>query len=637
MPRADAPRRTGARKARHSRTDRDGDLIMGAAAESRRLPTGPSSSKRPGDPLSRSGVSKPQSRPSKTPLKELKVTGWTKADERTVGSLLGFLERHGRKRTKTSGPIIKSNRVQGETLYVRVREEDTLAITKINGFDFQGQKLNITAQSTRGRSNQDASQGDDHGDDPSLDIKALFQGFLTRRYDAEKKLLDLSTLTADPQLQKIGMFDSTSTQSKFFPALMKVCDDQFKTAQQKRDTVHTVSLANNNLHNVSVVNTLAPTFPHLVNLDLSGNLFQTTKDLASWKTKFRHLEHLLLQGNPVLLTQVGWETEVIGWFPRLRTLNGIQVRTDEQVAALDRPKQTPHPSPNPVWQDSDTKICEQFIVDFFTGYDNAREVTIAKYYDAASTFSMAVNAKRGPQYERTSFATYLPQSRNLRWVKNANLRSQRKHRGPEKIGQAWAQLPPTSHPSFQTDLSKYSIDCQPQFGLPDATGQGPSQMGYIINVHGEFQEQHTPSRGQTTVVGRRFHRTFLIGPGASNPIRVHSDSLVLEPYGGVPAWQPIENGIPPTPAVPTVVPPAASTAALPPTAATPAAISTTAANSTTLTAEQLQIIRDVSLQTGMNLQYAQQCLEAGGWDLVAAAALYEANRANLPPEAFIQG
>jgi hypothetical protein len=317
------PRGGGIRKQRQKR-DRDGDLVMGAAP---RVAT-----------AARASGSKSRNRDSHTaPFIELKVTGWT--DDKEVAKLINFLERHAARRspkaTKGSVPpkMVKRHLAAGTLLKIWVRPEDVTAFGKINGFTFTSthgtQKLTITGPGIHAKSSNtmetsgDKDNGADKQDPGTSDTVELLKGFLSRRYQADEKLLNLAKIADDEDVAKSGMFSDERTQRKFFPALMVVCDTTLKSAEEKREAIHSVILAGNNLPNLDVVRNLSTTLPHIQNLDLSGNNFANLRVLKHWKNKFRFLEHLIVEvGEPE------WEEEIISWFPKLRILNGQQVRPD---------------------------------------------------------------------------------------------------------------------------------------------------------------------------------------------------------------------------------------------------------------------------------------------------------------------
>jgi nuclear RNA export factor len=189
----------------------------------------------------------------------------------------------------------------------------------------------------RGRGRGQPFQHNQHQTQPHLsdaeraqaqsETVALLEGFLGRRYDPNTKLLDLSSIAADEEVRKSGMFDSEKTQKKFFPALMIVCDEMLPTRAQKIEAIDSVSLANNNVPNLNVIYDLVKSLNHIKNLDLSGNAFATLGPLKPWKNRFKSLEHLIINPFP----EPNWEDEIIDWFPRLRILNDKQVRPDSNA------------------------------------------------------------------------------------------------------------------------------------------------------------------------------------------------------------------------------------------------------------------------------------------------------------------
>lgn len=319
---ASRPRGGGIRKQRAKR-DRDGDLVMGAAP---RVATAAraSSSKTPR-----------ANRASHTaPFTELKVTGFS--DEKEVAKLLNFLERHASRRSQkvTKGAVppkmVKRHLAAGTLLKIWVRPEDVSAFGKINGFTFASthgnQKLTITGPGIRSKSpNAMETFGDkDAALKPETSATIdLLKGFLSRRYQPDEKLLNLAKIADDEEVAKSGMFTDDRTQKKFFPALMIVCDQTLKSAEEKREAIHSVTLSGNNLPNLDVVRDLATTLPHIQNLDLSGNNFANIRVLKPWKHRFRSLQHLIVE-----IAEPGWEEELTSWFPKLRILNGQQVRPD---------------------------------------------------------------------------------------------------------------------------------------------------------------------------------------------------------------------------------------------------------------------------------------------------------------------
>lgn len=163
---------------------------------------------------------------------------------------------------------------------------------------------------------------------------------LISRYNAEAKLLDLSNLASDPVLQEQGFFQQASTRSKMFPAMMLVADKHFKTQQEKKEAVHSVSLAFNGLPNINTVASLSMAFPDLKNLSLEGNNIQNWNDLGAWRFRFRDLEQLVLLGNPIANVD-RYVEECVRIWPKLLMLDNVVI--DRSKFSLPPPPPPPAP------------------------------------------------------------------------------------------------------------------------------------------------------------------------------------------------------------------------------------------------------------------------------------------------------
>ncbi|CAI4213729.1 unnamed protein product [Parascedosporium putredinis] len=305
--------------------------------------------------------------------------------------LLHFLERKATSlatRSNNRPVAIKQHREQGDYVLVAATSEDSEELLKVNSFTFAGTALSVEID----------AQG---GPEPSADVKVLrdhLQSILSVRYIGENKLLKLDALSADPAIVQAGLLDSSERAEKMFKALMRVCDDLFKTRKDKSDAIESISVANNSIDNVVSIAVLGDTFPDLQNLDLSGNNISTIDGLRGLRGKFKRLRALYLANNPIEAGQPDYKTTMLEWFPTLQDLNGIQVRTPEQAAAAEAASlPRPFPQGGPDFRDANS-IGENFLLDFFTNYDNNRPQIVAKYYDETSAFSLAVdtNSARDP-------------------------------------------------------------------------------------------------------------------------------------------------------------------------------------------------------------------------------------------------
>lgn len=486
---------------------------------------------------------------------------------------------------------------------ISVTPEDAAAIMKLDGFAFAG--------STIGVQDKEPSSGQEESEE-ARSTREKIQAVLATRYDPNLKLLNLSALGQDEQLKQMGMFDDSTLVSKLFPVLMVICDKLFPTKQAKKDAIVSITLADNQLANLSNVTSLASTFPDLKNLDLSRNQLSDMDSLKLWRWKFRHLENLVLTGNPIESLAPDYMSELTRWYPELQHLSGVEVRSVAQVVADLEAIKSPFPIHSPSFQDV-AQVGENFIKQFFGVYDNDRNGLLVNYYDEESHFSISINMSaprdRNHSMPIPPWAPYTKYNRNLQKYTHTTTRASRKATGIQGIQSMWGDLPKTLHPDIATRPDLYHCECQVIMGLPDPSGQNPAGVnGLLINVHGEFEENLPEFQGRAM---RSFSRMFILGPGGANgpPIRVVSDLLSLR------AWSPLAQttavqAAPPVPAVP-------------------------APNARIITDQQKQeFAGKLAVETGMNLQYSAMCLEEMDWNLEQAYIAFQANKANLPAEAF---
>jgi nuclear RNA export factor len=489
--------------------------------------------------------------------------------------------------------------MKGDYVIISASPEDIVEIQKLDNYSFAGATLSISPCDLKVAAKVLEKKEKVRKDDVSPEtaqIKEQFTAILASRYDVALKLLNLSDLANDAGLQKMGVFDGTTNTSKVFPALMAVCDGLFKSRKEKRDAIITVTLTDNNLTNVSEVTALAETFPDLKNIDLSRNNLVSQKSLESWQRKFRSLENLVLSGNPVESQLPTLKDEILKWYPNLRTINGVQLRTDEELARSLVIFSDPIPISGPDFRDVD-QVGENFIRQFLPLYDNDRQTLLATFYDSQSIFTLSVN-NSAPHSDQIipAWAEYTKYSRNMVKITNLPTRMNRQFRGIQAISPIWSSLPKTQHPDIASQGNKYIVECHPVPGLPDPTGQSPRGVdGLIITIHGEFEEPPTAIVSKPV---RSFSRNFILGPGGPGgpPIRVISDMLTVR------AW-----GVLSSPHVTS-----------PPVALQPI----------TSTEQQTQerLAMQLTEKTGMTLQYSGMCLMESGWNLDQAFAIFTANK-----------
>lgn len=508
----------------------------------------------------------------------------------------------------------KQSQVEGEDLIISVPAEDSGAILRVDGWQWAG--VNVKIERIGGEASASGSS-------KTEETRDMLKGVLERRYNIESKFLDLSALRQDALLKEQSIFDTKTTAGKFFPAMMRVLDGAFESSKDKDEAVTSVSLADNELIDLAAMSSLSQTLPKLKNLDLSNNKFEKLTQLSLWKKRFLHLEHLILTGNPIEQSEPDYHKSIIAWYPNLRQLNGIQVRTEEDIANRSKTPDLPFPIRSPAFQD-EGGIAENFVRTFIAGFDTDRPALTALYYDEHSDFSYSVNtaAPRDPtsteQTEKQEWGDYIKNSRNLKKITQLPARQNRMFRGPQAVAEVFATLPKTKHADLAVDAKKYMIEAHIQPGVPDPSGGSQSGVdGFFVSIHGEFDEVDVAT-GQPKKK-RSFDRTFILGPGGSSGVRIVNDILTVRAYGGAQAFDPDNfegwNG------------PAAAAAPL------PDGVPQLPAGLSVEMAEQMCI--ELQKQTRMTIGYAKECLEQVNWDFATSLQAFESVKANLPPDAFV--
>lgn len=483
--------------------------------------------------------------------------------------------------------------MKGDAVIITASQEDIIQIQKVDNYMFAGAALSISPCDQRGAMTEE-KKGD--VSPQTIELKEQFREILASRYDMNLKLLNLSALGSDAGLQKTGVFDGLTNTSKVFPALMAICDGLFKNRKEKRDAIVSVTLTDNNLTNVMEVNALAQTFPDIKNIDLSRNSLTTQESIEGWRRRFRGLENILLSDNPVEAQLPTLKDEILQWYPNLRSINGVQLRTDEEVARVSNMATNPIPVFGPDFRDVD-QVAENFIRQFLHLYDNDRQTLLNTFFDSESQFTMSVNMK-APHANQVipGWGDYTSHSRNMVKITNTSTRMKRRYQGPQSIQEVWSSLPKTRHPDIGIQGHKYTIDCHPLPGLPDPTGQSPRGVdGLVITMHGNFEEISTAA---VTPV-RSFSRTFTLGPGGPTGIRVINDMLCCRAYGELP----IPQGPAPVASQPVV---------------------------DTEQQAREHVAMQLMEKTGMTLQYAGMCLDQAAWNLEQALIVFHANKVDTP-------
>ncbi|QLL30985.1 hypothetical protein HG536_0A08000 [Torulaspora globosa] len=572
------------------------------------------------------------------------VRNWQNA---TVQDLMNFLSRN--TRIAITGATVEGPLVTG---FVQSRA-DADALMKWNGIRFAGNNLKFEIL--------------DDANGATSNTILLLKNFLYRRYNAQTKMLDLGNLHADPDLVQKGLFSSISTQSKMFPALMKLA------SKEPQLVVESVNLSDNNLKDVSGVTTLAQTFPRLKNLCLANNQISRFRTLEVWKNKFKDLRELLMTNNPITNDKL-YRSEMLRLFPKLVILDNVVVRDEQKLNSI---YSLPVKLQQFFFESNDLgSSSTDFVTNFLNCWDSDR-TQLLPLYTPQSQFSISVDSSMPPSSvpdsdQNPSFGYYLSLSRNVSKVSSEKSIQQRLSVGPEPILNSFKSLPKTKH-HLQDRPDEY---CMEVLSFPQISG-------FIITLHGFFEETEKPeldalSKPTGTTRSRRFNhghntsnnrlskksfdRTWVIVPTGAGVI-VASDLMTIRPYtsaawvtpphqsipnapiasstsltgsGGSPVPPPVAGSTgpigvpvlqPSNPAMPlngTPVPQLAPTLQLPPDV------------QSNLNPIQLELLNKLHLQTKLNAEFTYMLAEQSGWTYDVAMEGFQRSVNNLPREAFIQ-
>src|SRR5271170_6655102 len=168
-----------------------------------------------------------------SPNREFLVTGWAQSKASTnsdggVGALIEFLEKKASPPNGKPLKILRHEKVGG-ALHISVRSETSERFAHLNGFTFAGVKLSVLdvhqtepgvdssnmspRRPTKPTTTTTTTTNSSPGSDPES-LRAGMIAVLKKRYDPVNKLLNLSSIGADPDLQQLKLFGGSTSPAK---------------------------------------------------------------------------------------------------------------------------------------------------------------------------------------------------------------------------------------------------------------------------------------------------------------------------------------------------------------------------------------------------------------------------------------
>lgn len=485
---------------------------------------------------------------------------------------------------RKSNVRLQNGRVIGHTYTANVPHTQSSVVQKLDRIQFAGKKLEVKLTGSYSQETQNTVQ--------------TLQAFLDHRYNPQARLLDLTNIRNDPILVANNLYATPSAESKVFPALMKIAADRFKD-------IESMSLDENDINDVSSVNELAISFPNLLNLSLQRNKLVSAHGLQRWRRKFLRLRELLLFGNPISDNPKEMK-DVISFFPRLQSLNGVVVRSEADVLRLPIPvQQTFFETPEI------QNLVQNFLATFFNFWDNDRSQLTA-LYDDASEFSLYWDGLVPHNHLAINNNRWVPVSRNLTRMTASNRNAFINNKvsvGPQRIAETFRRLPKSKHDL--TDADKFAIEAYAVSGI-----RQPGDSAIMVSVHGSFTQIPGPREHGNKHLS--FDRSLVILPAPGGNMLLASDLLTVRGPADSKIFKTNQEAPAPAGTSPAPVPVPVPGPVVP-----------------GLTPEQQQVVAELVQQTRLNQEFALQCCQQANFDLQAALQLFQQHRTSLPQDAFI--
>jgi len=469
-------------------------------------------------------------------------------------------------------------------------------LQNISGSMFANKKLSIAYVNPV--SNQPHGRDLTPASDRLKQARRAIEAFVTRHYDTDIRMLDLSNLSAYiPDVPLIN-FNSKQFAVLLDSILAVSCPD-----------ILTLVLNQNKISNLSAVAyVLQQSRLKIINISLDSNAISNFDELLALKNC--DLRELVLLNNPISddLDELNYKLEVVKRLPNLEMLDMHKIKQGDTHPITQLPPINGSYFDNPTFK----TLAEAFLKKYFDAYDSARDSLVGAYSDQA-LFSLThiPNSqplrRDGTSFRRGKFGAYDPLDRNLMNNPSLDTKTKTMKTGPTHIVGTIIDLPQTKH-----DYSSFTIDCF-------ASEIGTFQMLNVF-VHGTFQETVSKSK-------RCFSRVFLMAPTPGDakhegwPVVIINDQLYVRHY-----TQRKAKPLPPK------LPAQSAAADVQDLTTLLSIITTTPAEEQ----KQKELIKKMSETTNMNLHYSKECLVLNEWSLERAHAnfksLMEQNR--IPQEFF---
>ncbi|KAJ3084400.1 nuclear mRNA export, poly(A)+RNA binding protein [Rhizoclosmatium hyalinum] len=589
---------------------------------------------------------------------EVSVLNWKEKNNDPV-SLFEFLKS---KVTSTTISVV-THRFDGDLIIIKLRTPiEVNAVCDLSGIRYAGGKLIIKSLNAPGPATSTASQESETASITTQPgVLALITEILQSRYNQEGKFLDLANLPNDPRMQSnvsLSGFGSDSQETlKIGPVICKLVGKLFPD-------VMSINFHSCKLLSLKPFATLSVYCPFVQNLCFESNMLQAYRDVEALEGhRLKNLREVIFGGNPVYDREAkkgepgitAYRTKMKQIFPTIKILDMVPFEDEIALPEIGLPSEDALPETEKgSFMDSEVtaNMVQAFIPKFFGLFDSNRPALSDVYLDN-SHFSVSVNPvlrrirPGGPGHKgRETFDTWLSQSRNHVSCKDAGKRLSLLAKGPQAISNLFTKLPQTKHPinaSFEKKMM-----------AADAYQQ---QMGdgvvLVLTIQGDFSEVAIEK-------SKSFTRTFILVPAPPGSrasqngwdVCILNDILVIRSWAPERVWE--NKPISQISSQPTNGPliglahgarahDGSAVAASGPSGgatgngALPNDVNVLMQlkNAHALDDARHNLVIQFAQMTGLNYQFAAQCLNEVVWNGDAALAAFNNVRAQIPPAAFV--
>ncbi|KAI8579985.1 hypothetical protein K450DRAFT_240039 [Umbelopsis ramanniana AG] len=517
--------------------------------------------------------------------KEVVITGWA---EGTEHNLISFLQQ----KSKTPFATLAVQILDG-SLHIMV-ENIVIAkkIQRLTGYAYENRQLSIFVV------NDDPSLIEEGTGKSTVDV---LRYFLSRRWNADSKYLNLEAIADDAILQDAGIEplkkdDSNNVGS----ALMKLAGEMFPE-------VITISFARNQLEKLKPFSLLAKFIPNVQHISFQQNNINNVNQLSLLSGgggKLAQLKELILTENPFRekflqkdATGATYTSEVVKLFPNLQILDGVMIHNEKQQQDL------PIPCLEGFTDSDPTRILsEAFVEMFFEAFDSNRSLC-GNMYAPDAVFSVTTNMKLASSKALTKQERQAMKKNDVgTWESFHHKATSAKTKalkniccGQPMITEVLPRLPTTKHNLNRKELlvDAFVINVIPGFA-----------NALQLSIHGDFTSEQPIKKTYS------FDRTLLIAPsppGSTSqmynvPFIILNDQLCVRDYSNPDKWR----------------------------------LQTSTRSIAEVDVKQ-QMVAEVQKMTGLKTEFATQCLEENGWDVQQAFTSYQQLQASgtIPAEAYL--